>query len=594
MLVRANHDYEQTIKARAPWRWLLGLWLALFQTTPSHVAACILLYISSQGLLLIALLLPWKVLIVLNSQTFPRTLPAFLMRYETRELVVILCVSALAAFMLHLLCEVGIGYVCGRGARSVLDRHQKTGLFNSHRQQAVLLYRRLLRSLAATVCCAVIALWLLSGYPFLLFALASYLCLGLAIVCFWRALAVPPKYRVASELLGKAWWGGGFLYMVGWVIADYWRGALPGLTTAFVSLLLIRQILVFLTQVFQNLTVLEDQRGKIDALFLPETPWLPRAHSPDGFQNMLDPVKRELWVRDLLSTYAGRAVERLEIHCRTAEAGRVIYMTTCCTVDDTESAYLLKLYHQSHETFAQHEREILQIAPCSWPAPRLLGDHLIEQHTCLVFEWNAAKRWLEMPERTSALLSLRERLLTCVLPEALMARYDRSHPRLSHRLLNVDWALLASLTSSVPARERCDTLRAHWPSLMDELDRLPRQLVLSGLKGRMMGAEGAELPTICNWTRWRWEPVGAGWPKESSPEQLQNVLQCARHTRNDLHNIDAEHAHRAALLFEFEQCLSGGNFTAALSLIDPICKSAGLLSTREHITTAVHPTPKYA
>lgn len=589
MSAQAEHSTVRTTFLPDAWQWVLGIWRQLLRITPRQASTCVLLFIVSQGMLLAALLLPWKLLIILNSDTFPSVLPGFLMSYGTRELILALSTAALVSFLLHLICEAGISYVCGRGARSVINLHRKTGLFNNHRQQAAQLYRRLLRSLAVIAFCILVALWLLLTYPLLFLAFASYLCFGLGLIAadWWRRLSVPPEYRPSSQLLAKAWWGGGFLYAVGWVIGDYWRGDFPGIMIAFISLLLVRQALAFLTQLVQNLLLLLDQRSKVDALFLAETPWVPKAHGSEDFQALLQPTERELWVRRLLAHHTDAAAAAIDISCRAAEAGQIIYVTARCMDDEAESAFLLKLYHRSNDALAQHEKEILQVANASWPAPRILGDHFIEGHTCFVFKWSPNRRWLNTRERVAELLVLRERLLKCSVPDTLISRYDRSQPSLSRRLQDVDWSLLISLAPSEADKDLCKIVQASWPCILKDLDLQPRQVVLSKLDRRMMSADKSDAPIICNWTRWRWDPVGAGWPfRQRDREQLRGVLQRASQSRSELRAVDAEQAYNTAMLYEFERCVAARDFVTSLSLIEPICENLGLLRSSKKAETA--------
>src|SRR5690606_7903040 len=95
--------------------------------------------------------------------------------------------------------------------------------------------------------------WLAFAYPLLLLALASYLCGGL-LVALWRRQAGPPAVQpvLSPELAANLWWGLGFLYAVGWVTADHWRGEMPGFIVAFISLLLLRQAIVLSAQIYRT------------------------------------------------------------------------------------------------------------------------------------------------------------------------------------------------------------------------------------------------------------------------------------------------------------------------------------------------------
>lgn len=548
------------------WQWFPRVCASLLRATPVHAFLCVLLYIASQLAFLAALLLPWKLLVVLSSEAFPRMLPAAFERFQPRELVLVLAIATIASFLMHLASEISIGWVCGKGGHAILATHQKTGLFNSHREQASRLYRRLLRSISALVCCVVIIAWLGLVYPLLLFALGLYLCFGLLAALNWnRASSSWLGFRPPPDLIGKAWWGGGFIYAFGWMIGDHWHGDFPGLTIGFISLLLFRQTLVLSAQLFQNFRLLNAQRSKVDALFLADVPWVPTQHKDDGFQALWEPWKRQVWTRDLLKLH-GDPGNDLDIRCRSAENGKVVYLTATDLGGDTQS-FFLKLYHRSLEALAHHERAALQVAGENWPAPVLLGEHDVEGHFCLVFSWNAHMRWLTERERTPWLLHLREELFKCLVPETLIARYDYSQPSLSRRLQVVDWNVLRALAPNEHVSDLCKALEAHWCELLAELDAMPRHLVLPELDRRRMAAAGDGRPTICNWTRWRWEPVGAGWPFSQRPVcQLRDVLANASRVRRELRGVDAHKARRAAILFAFERCWAARDFIAALDL----------------------------
>jgi len=574
-VLEASQTYAHPATGRAKRYWLTGILASLLRTTPVHAALCVLFSIVSQIALLAAILLPWNLLIVLSTDALPRLLPTFLRGYAGRELVIILSAGALTAFLLYALCEACISHVCSHGSRSILSRHQKTGLFGSHRQQAATLYRRLLRSVAAAVSCAFIALWLAFFYPLLLLALATYLCGGF-FVAKWRENTPPTILEPfqTPELNANAWWGLGFLYAVSWVVADYWRGALPDTTVIFISLLLVRQALILCAQINRTHRLLNNQRNKVGALFLVDVPWQPVAREDSDFQALLEPERRLGWVSELLSRRLGPFDAELALQCRPADSGRIIYVTASGEQENEEKSFLVKLYHASREELAHHEKEILQVAGERWPAPPLLADHMLGRHPCLVFGWSAKTYWMTAEERTSWLPSIRERLLQCELPVELVNRYDRSHPHLAERLEAVDWQFLETLVPR-SSMELFSHLHEQWPALKKMLRGMPRQIVIPRLYQHRIGLVGRN-PIICNWSRWRWEPIGAGWPRQSTYEQLRNALEGAAATRRIMRQVTAEQAYLAALFYTFEHLVRSKDFVSALKLIGSISEAIRL------------------
>jgi len=554
--------------------------------TPGCVLATTLSFVMSQILLLVALILPWKLLIFLSSGQFPAILPHFLASYASRELVVALSAAALSAFLAHVLFDVAFGVLVRRGARHILNRHRKTGLFGNRQSMAAAFYRHILRAFAGMVSCGLVMIALASFYPLMLFALAACLLIGLAAIAIWRHVPLEPERRPPPGSLGRFWLGGGFLFLAGWIVADYWRGHLPPLTVAFICLFLARQALVFVAQSMQSLQLLARQRARIDALFLADMPWIPAAPAPDDFQALL--ARREVWIRDLGEHCGGRDILICDIQMRMAEAGKLAYLTA--TSGTGKKAFLIKLFHRSLDAQLRHELEVVSVSGPDWPAPRLIGHSQVARHPCLIFEWERHNGWLERRERSLHLSYIRSRLLDCSLPTELVERYDRSRPHLARRLADVDWSGLRALATSGETAACCALVEAHWTELLVRLSGLPRQLVLPALAGRMMAAGPGDVPPVlCNWSRWRWEPVGSGWPiTPEGRKALRSTLAGYKGPRADLGAIDSEMAYRAALLHEMERCLSKSNPAAALTAIKGLHGSLvdhGLLGTIESAIT---------
>src|SRR5690606_6674016 len=106
--------------------------------------------------------------------------------------------------------------------------------------------------------------------------------------------------------------------------------------------------------------------------------------------------------------------------------------------------------------------------------------------------------------------------------------------------------------------------------ILDGVDRLPRQLVLPGLEKRLVGV-AQENPFICNWARWRWEPVGAGWPQGRNSEQrIKAALSVAGDIRPEIRAVAPDRACYAALLYELERLYAVRDGSGAQSLIPHI------------------------
>jgi hypothetical protein len=243
------------------------------------------------------------------------------------------------------------------------------------------------------------------------------------------------------------------------------------------------------------------------------------------------------------------------------------------TEQQEERALMIKVFHKSAIETGRHERNILIHAQPHWPAPAFLGEsELQEGHLALVFAWVKGRNWLSRQEvRRPALLTLRKNLFACEIPEELTNRYKRGNIQLGQHLARIDWAHLQQLASAPEAAASCSRLRETWPALLHWLGQQPPQVVLDPLASRRMarGADGALM--VCNWTRWRLEPLGMDWPFRERPEkELEQVLAEAALNRPALLAVTAGDACLVAHLEEFRKLNAAGNYAAVFSMMDTL------------------------
>lgn len=554
--------------------WIGKITIALLQTTPLHVFTCTTLYIFSQISMLAAILLPWKLLMIMATENYPWMIPEALRVFSERELVVMLGITAFFAFIIYAICEVLIGSVCSRGSAFILDKNQKMGLFNGHREQASLLYRRFLRAVAAVFTVGVIAASLIYIYPYMLLALITYLLIGLTIIIFQRSRTSKTTLPIlTSEMKTTIWWGAGFFYAVSWLIADYWQGTLPSLATAFITLLLVRQAIVLIFPVYGTYSIFIKQRSKVNTLFLADIPWNPESRTDDGFMALIEPLRRKTWINTLLHQHYDIADDVTVISCKTSNAGKSASLIISTSIkNQSDRAFLVKLFHSSSEDSALHEQAILEVLPANWLAPHLCGVHNIEGHICHVFEWPSQAGWMSASKRSKRLPEIRKNLLSLELPDTLVSRYERSRSHLSDRLKLITWNVLTSI-SPKGSLEACQQLQSYWPNICHIVRLQPRQVVIPRLHQHLVGDVGNK-SLICNWTRWLWEPVGAGWPLNTNEEEFQRALNEAAVLRPYLAQVNAKLTGVIALLYEFERLWRIKKHTEVVKLIMPLYSAA--------------------
>lgn len=559
---------------------LLLAYRTLIEETPGHVLIFAIAFTMSQAVLLVSLFLPWKILMILGSGRVSHLLPPFLRHYEHGELVALLGIAALGLFLFHLGMEALIRRIYRSGADHICRQHRKVGLFDRHHDHAVRYYRHLLHLLGLILCIVLVIIWLAHTYPLLLLALLTFCSTG------WIALqyGAPPQPGsqgpLSPEIANKLWSGGAFLYVICWVAIDLWRGSVPHLTIIFISVLLARQALIFCAVAYRLLDTLTSQSARVRALFDSEAPWYPKTKSADGFHALLISAELRRWLAPLSKQYDPAFPDAGNSEFRAAENGKLIYATVRSAARDRQRPFLVKLFHHSLQSLAEHERELLAVSADHWPVPPFLGMHDVDRHRATMFRLEQEFRWLEPKEKAAFLPTLRQQLLACNLPADLIERYDRGRPLLAERLAVIDWQYLRLFITEEDSIRAIDKIHDLWPSILDGVDRLPRQLVLPGLEKRLVGV-AQENPFICNWARWRWEPVGAGWPQGRNSEQrIKAALSFAGDIRPEIRAVAPDRACYAALLYELERLYAVRDGSGAQSLIPHIANGAEHFSNR--------------
>jgi hypothetical protein len=166
-----------------------------------------------------------------------------------------------------------------------------------------------------------------------------------------------------------------------------------------------------------------------------------------------------------------------------------------------------------------------------------------------------------------ALLALRKNLFACEIPEDLADRYKRGNIQLGQHLARIDWAHVQQLAPTPDMAAACGRLKDVWPAMLRWLSRQPSQVVLDGVASRRMaeGADGALM--VCNWARWRLEPLGMDWPFEERPrKELEQVLVEAALSRPALLAVTADDVCLVANLEKFRRLYAAGNYEAVFGM----------------------------
>jgi len=563
-------------------RSCLPVYRALMAHTPGHVVLVVGAVLASQLGLLLTLWLPWKLVVMLAGPYVPTLVPHAITVLPQKTQVLLIGGAIVAAYVLHLAAEKLIDWLCERGARRQWRASEKTGLFNNQSKTARQAYQRLLRSIAAVVFAAVAMVALAVLHPPLL--LVCLLWCGLVPLALHASTAWRPQLAHALRSSLNRFMGGfvqgGFFCALAYIVWQYWRDALPPLQQVLVALILLRQALQQIAQAVLHLAALDRQRSQVRALFLPDVQWQAPAAVRSPFDELLEPVRREEWMLDLLGRQLGVSLDlhldgrRLDVQTRTMAAGNIkaLFVKVLDADGAVQQGFLFKLFDHARDAAAQQEADLLGGGTAGLPAFEWLGSMRVGGYACHAMRWNPRARRIDGAELARGVLALRTQLMAFEPPPELVERYRRSRVALPERLLQVRFDALAQAAADTSQANDIETLRLAWPGLLQAVCAMPLQLVLPDLSGNAIYREEDGSFKIHHWADWRLEPLGAGWPlSQRIGTDLAHALAQASATRVLPAGATAKHAELAARLHEFERRHARQNYQGAANMV------AGLL-----------------
>lgn len=537
---------------------------------PMQAALFVLLHLLAQASLLVALVLPWKLIAhagdaaggTLLMQPWP---DHPLQWHEVAMLVV-------ASLAIYTCAELSMGVVRRQGERRVHSSLDRFPIFDGNQKQFQLNFRRILYSLSRAFAVVMVALALGWIYPALLVACVPYFVVGLlGVWILSRDYWISDKIRGLGETgaLRNSWVGGGLLYAGVVAYLDFERGEMPVLSLALLGLLLLRLALASAAQLVVVLRALVDRIDRLEAFFSGGG----RASDGEGkamaLLSLAKPERRLAWVREALQGCADPRAEVSVSDCWIFRGGWALCTTVRCTVaGQPDRVYLIKVFDACAQERVFNEICLVLDAPASWPVPRLLQRCVAHGHSGLIYEWSDRAGPVAKAERPACLSAVRERLLSCRLAAASQARYARSRSQLPERLRAIDWYEVAALLSGAGG-DAAASLRAGWEQVIALARALPGQLVIPHLQFMRLDRVDDRV-VLSNLSKWCWEPVGSGWPVALDSQAWEGVLARACTERSELARVSVAQARLMAFCHEFERLWRGRDFDGAVDLVVPM------------------------
>ncbi len=557
-------------------QWAGAVYAKFYELVPARSVIAVALELLNQVCLLLAFLLPLKVIILIGSTSVPAYFPGFLRGFNIQDLAVGLGAVAALAFVCHLACQRLLVSVA-HGATKKLAKHtKKLTLFGEQTELTHRAFAQFQGIFAGLVFAA--AAFGVVAYLYAEAALVALLCL----LGVYGAIAVSARLkpqlraryvrntgRIMAFVSGAA-----FLCIFGYIVADLIWLAGPNALIAILTVLLSRQALSRLSSSIQTAVSLTALRPRIDVVLFPDAVFQ-HASRETGFWAQVSLEGREAWIADLVGQVVGdQPAENLRIAwVETLAAGMAAFDVDVATSEGPQR-FFVKVFSRGQLAQFRQERTLLRAQGDSLPAPVLLQTDEVDGSFCAIYEglWDLEDEPVREARRAKERLSA---ALWSVEPKlAMVQMVERSRPPLAERLTDDHVRRIAYACNS-PEEERCiqDFVNA-LPDIQREVGQLPLVYTNPGYQpGALRRTQSGDLVGP-NWGNWVLEPIGFGWGTAPARfEHLQELLVTAGNEGGRVAESDPAAVELAAMLSEMLRLHHQERFRGAIALM-PRCLEA--------------------
>lgn len=550
-------------------KWAFSVGHKFFRVAPGVTLTVVTSTLVSQFSILLAFLLPLKILMLLGANGIPRYFPSFFSGVDREFLVVLLSFLAVVFYLVHIAAERVIYRCSAHGSNLLLEKSKKISLFENQEDVAGKAYQRYSRSLAASVFILLVAIVMACLFPELLLFIFFYAIVSIFACSFLYSLGGKFKKSLDENTVQtvSVVTNLGFLLSFGFMVVCFITGNPPSILVAIVSIITIRQGFSRLLGFVSDIKGLYGQRLKINALFFHGHVLVHevKRHEAD-FWALLQSPRREVWVREVIERVCSRTVSKVELSWWQMGVPDVAaFYVKCFFFNSLEEAeFFIKLYNNNKNSLARHEATLLTSNE-SLPSLPLLSVEKVGSMNCHVFEWISGRK-APLNKVKSAGFNLLEELIEKRPDKELASQFKRSKPLLWQRVDDrmVDHLCIISEMAGSAQEKSMKEFREKTDFVRERLRSLPLVFVNPDKKaGSLLETEKGYL--MLNWGRWSLEPLGFGWP--SQPNQIQRLVRCLNESRQNnsfLREVSAENVKIAALVSSMEKAYLRQDFLTAV------------------------------
>lgn len=537
---------------------------------PVRVIVLVAASLVAQVALLLAFLLPIKIVLMLGSNHMPRYFPEFLSSVGRQELILFSCLAALASFLIYFLSQRFVESGTEKVTRRALRNNRKMVALSNQLQRSTRICRSYIQSLSG----AAFVVLALAIIGFLYPALAIVISASLAFLMSFSLLTAQfsrkfsryldknvQKYTRFMAVLA-------FLITFAFIISDFLVPLNPPhFFSALIGLLLSRQVFSRSVMLVQSVRSLSRGTGAEGvSIFVNRNINNPPAQKSayDGAWQLLEPQRLESWLQAAVGGVIGGNVSALRVDWIRSFRPGVFSVAIDVNAGESLSrqCYRVKVFDESKLKVSEKEEYFLSSNPKLSSLVGFIGALNVGESRCQVYRWDSTARLIRscVKSRVPVFKSAAD----YVLPRDFSELYLNTHSQLPERLAPEVLDKVSIFASDEDAAI-LDRVKSNLITIIKSISELPQQLVFLKYSSVISSPEGDHYPG--DFDQWAVEPLGFGWPVEDSLDEFTGLFDEVASKRPDVETHMLGAVFLCKKLSEFERYFRAHNFDAAIDCI---------------------------
>jgi hypothetical protein len=488
--------------------WLLSLGKAFIKNAPLATLTVMTMSFLSQLCMMIAFLLPIKVVMLLGSSDTIRHLPEPLQAADKDLLILLMGITTLLLYGAMHLTQRLSDKASKIGVQTLLEKNQKLVLFENQNEIARNAYSRFAEGLAAIN-------FSLFGLLFLSFIYSDVaMILALSLIIFISGLTLAktrgtvkdkPEGLRATQM---SHWLTDFCFMsvFVYIVLDFLYLSPPVFILAIVAIILTRILLGRLQFSLNQFIALVKQKHKINALMFHHHSLKTETSKNTSIWDIASPSRLGSWLQQVVGESLPGGVNDIKLEVRDSTVKDVVIVIAMFPKLDKQ--FLVKLFGRRVSIKAIHEASLILDYADQLPTPPIYAVTMFEQHHCHIFDISD----MHFEERrnksfTLAKQKLMEKMALVTFHDDFLVRYEHSKPYLWNEINQPLFNRLESV-SSASEQQLLSLFRSHAPKIRETLKSLPLTVNIPIKRDMVLYHDNT--PLLFDWTKWTLSPLGAG------------------------------------------------------------------------------------